>query len=424
MIDQDAAFLGYRRQVRAVLPVLAPDALVRILTLPNEPDIGWKHFDGDIAQYNIPDGFDVDEAQRVALAGFHEPLHEYEEYLCRLDPQKRHRQAFLTLIGETRPWDELKAEADAKPTPNEQHAADPGEWWADAGADAIAGIPKVGPFAVQNVAPATFLAFFRSLIATPAPIPPTPDPVPLPTVTWDDLRPIPSSNYGGPRPRGVLGIVDHTMVGTIESADARFSNPAAIASATFGVGLSGRIVLWVDVDRIAYHAGNWTINEERVGIEHEDDGAYWDAVRTPELYLASGALHRWLADEYGFPLDDAHVGPHLRFAATACPDALDIPRIIAIAQGEVMYVSTEDFQRYQQDVAASFASVKALLNPLAAGAAHAPGLPRGSELRRHVRRIELAARPPKITRTTARRAKKPAGAPTRKQVLAGHGKGR
>lgn len=240
---------------------------------------------------------------------------------------------------------------------------------------------------------------------------------------YDDLRPIPASNFGGLRPRGMLGIVDHTMVGTIASATARFRNASAIVSATFGVGLSGRLVLWVAVDRIAYHAGNWPINEERVGIEHEDGGAYWDAVRAPELYLASGALHRALADDAGFPLDDEHVGPHKLFTATACPDALDIPRILAIAEGEPMYVDKAVFDQYVKDVAATFDALKALVNPLAAWAAGAPGLPRGATLKKHLRTIELGVKPPKIQRTSRRRATKPRGAPSRAAVLAGHGKG-
>jgi N-acetylmuramoyl-L-alanine amidase-like protein len=222
----------------------------------------------------------------------------------------------------------------------------------------------------------------------------------------------------------VEGIVDHTMVGTIASATSRFRNPASGVSATFGIGLSGRIVLWVVRQSIAYHAGNWPINVQRLGYEHEDNGAYWDAERTPEMYLASAALHAAAADEYQFPLDDNHVGPHNRFSATACPDALDIARIIAIAQGEVMYVSIEQFNEFVADVANAFKGVKGLLNPLALWASNAPGLPQGAQLRKHIRLIELGVKMPKIPKRQVRRARRPAGAPTRAAVLAGHGKGK
>jgi hypothetical protein len=241
---------------------------------------------------------------------------------------------------------------------------------------------------------------------------------------YDDLRPIPASNFGGLRPRGVLGCAQHTMVGTIASATARFRNATSIVSATFGVGLSGRIVLWVSLDRIAYANGNWTANEDLASVEHEDAGRYWDAERTPELYLASGALNRAIAEDRGYAIDDEHLPPHNRLAATACPDALDVARIIAIAEGEPMYVEQEVFDQYVKDVALTFDAIKALLNPLAAWAAGAPELPKGTALKRHMRVLELAVKPPKIQkRRTRRRAKKPAGAPPRLAVLAGHGKG-
>lgn len=165
-------FLSYRETVRAKIVTLKPPYLVRVFT--TGPDISWEHFDGDIAQYNVPTSFDVNEGQRTKLVGWHEPFHELEEWLCLRDLTKAHRQAFLTLIGETRSWDELKAIADAKPTQNEQHDADPGEWWADAGADAIAGVGKVGPYAVQSADPAALLRFFLSLLPQPTTTPEVP----------------------------------------------------------------------------------------------------------------------------------------------------------------------------------------------------------------------------------------------------------
>lgn len=239
---------------------------------------------------------------------------------------------------------------------------------------------------------------------------------------FEDRRPIPESNFDGARPGGVLGVVEHTTVGTLEQAEMRFKSPTSIVSANFGVGLSGRIWCWVDAEAIAYHAGNWPINVARVGIENEDAGRYWDADRTPELYLASGALLAALGG-YGFAVDAAHVGAHRDFAATACPDALDVARIIAIAEGELTMWTEEQQQAYMADVANAFASVKALLNPLAAWADGAPRTPKGFELKRHLRVLELAAQPPKKIARKVRRNKKPADAPSRSEVLAGHGKG-
>lgn len=239
---------------------------------------------------------------------------------------------------------------------------------------------------------------------------------------YDDLSPVPESNHGGLRPWGVDGSVAHTMVGTIESATARFMNPSSIVSATFGIGLDGRIVLWVDVNEIAYHAGNWPINQRRVGVEHEDDTRYWDAVRTPELYLASGALHAAIARDSGWPPDADHIGPHRNFTATACPDALDVGRIIAIAQGEVMYVDVDTFNARMNDVADSFAAVKDVLAKVAHHTHGEAVLP--AALRSGLRRLDVAH--VKLSKPTSSRrgARRPRTSPSRAAVLAGHGKGK
>ena len=241
----------------------------------------------------------------------------------------------------------------------------------------------------------------------------------------DWLGPLPSSNWQQ-GPRAIDGSVLHSMVGTIASATSRFRNPSSIVSATFGVGLSGRLVTWVRPIAIAFHAGNWPINVSRLGFEFEDDGAHWDSVRTPEMYLAGGTLLGVCSREYKFPLTDERNGPHRRYSATACPSGLDVARILAIAQGEVMYVSKEEFDQYAANVSNAFTAVKALLNPLAAWAAGAPGLstPKVRAIAKHLRVIEIATKMPKIPkRNVRRRLTRPRGAPSDARVLAGHGKG-
>lgn len=215
----------------------------------------------------------------------------------------------------------------------------------------------------------------------------------------------------------------HSMVGTIASANARFQNPTSIVSAHFGIGLSGRLVAWVRPADIAYHAGNWPINVARIGFEFEDNTLHWDSVRTPEMYLAGGTLLGACAREFGFPLDDEHNGPHRRYTPTACPSGLDTARIIAIAQGEVMYVDKETFDAYAANVGNAFKAVKDLLNPIATWVFDAPSRPMTSARRRRaIRMIELAVKPPKITRRP-RALRRPRGAPSNARVLAGHGKG-
>ena len=90
-------------------------------------------------------------------------------------------------------------------------------------------------------------------------------------------------------------VVIHTMVGTIESANARFQQAGQQASAHYGVGSTGRLVQWVDESDAAWHAGVYNVNLDSIGIEHEDHGDY-NGPRPDALYAASrcagqGHLH-------------------------------------------------------------------------------------------------------------------------------------
>jgi len=133
-------------------------------------------------------------------------------------------------------------------------------------------------------------------------------------------------------------VVLHTMVGTVESANARFQQPGQQASATYGVGLDGRIVQWVSEDDAPWANGNTGTggvgdNLDSIAIEHEDGGDF-NGPRTPELYAASAALVRDICQRYGIPIDRQHVIGHRECtgnAPTACPDSLDMDRIVRVA---------------------------------------------------------------------------------------------
>jgi N-acetylmuramoyl-L-alanine amidase CwlA len=125
-------------------------------------------------------------------------------------------------------------------------------------------------------------------------------------------------------------VVLHTMVGTIESATARFHDPASQVSAHYGVGYDGsRLVQWVNEDDAAWHAGSWSVNLDSIGIEHEDRGQF-NAPRPDGLYTAAAALVRDVCGRYGIPIDRAHIRAHREVSEspTACPDALDVERIV------------------------------------------------------------------------------------------------
>jgi hypothetical protein len=128
-------------------------------------------------------------------------------------------------------------------------------------------------------------------------------------------------------------IVLHTMVGTMQSADARFQNPNQQASAHYGVGYQGALWQWVDEKDAAWHAGDYGCNLDSVGIEHEDMGNY-NSPRPDALYQRSARLVADISKRYGIPCRRGTYGSvsgcidHRTVYATACPDSLDTDRII------------------------------------------------------------------------------------------------
>lgn len=124
-------------------------------------------------------------------------------------------------------------------------------------------------------------------------------------------------------------IIIHTVVGSLQSAITTFQSPTRIASAHYIVGLDGRIVQMVSEADTAYHAGNWVINTQSIGIEHADNGDY-NGPRTPQLYEASAQLVADICTRYGIAINRSQIRKHseVSLAGTACPDSLDIDRIV------------------------------------------------------------------------------------------------
>lgn len=127
-------------------------------------------------------------------------------------------------------------------------------------------------------------------------------------------------------------IIMHTMVGTWQGANARFQQAAQQASAHYGVKLDGGLVQWVDEGDAAWHAGNYSVNLDSIGIEHEDGGNY-NAPRPEALKARSAQLLAEISKRYAMPLDRAHVRLHkeVSLSPTACPDALEVDEILTRA---------------------------------------------------------------------------------------------
>lgn len=140
----------------------------------------------------------------------------------------------------------------------------------------------------------------------------------------------------------ITGIVLHTMVGYMQPSENRFNDPTSQVSVHYGVGMDGSIRQWVEEANTAYQAGNYQVNLNTIGIEHEDWGNYNDAVRTPQLYESSSDLVANICKRYNIPCDTGHILLHKNVidktaypGGTACPDALDTGKIINMAKAKI-----------------------------------------------------------------------------------------
>jgi N-acetyl-anhydromuramyl-L-alanine amidase AmpD len=106
-------------------------------------------------------------------------------------------------------------------------------------------------------------------------------------------------------------IVIHDAEGSYQGTVNVFQDPSFGASTHYVIrSADGHIAQMVENKNVGWHAGNWYINGNAIGIEHEGfaiAGATW---YSEQMYQASAALVRYLADTYHIPLDRAHIIGH------------------------------------------------------------------------------------------------------------------
>lgn len=148
------------------------------------------------------------------------------------------------------------------------------------------------------------------------------------------FAPAASSNYRrwtSSTPRSVSQIVIHITDGRekITGPISHFQKPGLQASAHYIVGRDGQVVQMVRHRDIAWHAT--TANSTSIGIEHcarsprelgrDDPGLPVTLVQ----YQASARLVRFLCQQYGIPIDRAHIKGHCEAAKTThedCPNRI------------------------------------------------------------------------------------------------------
>ena len=97
-------------------------------------------------------------------------------------------------------------------------------------------------------------------------------------------------------------IVVHVTEGAFWGSVQWLKSPRAHASSHYVVSRRGKIVQLVHLSDIAWHAGNWSVNTQSVGIEHEGF-TYGPGGFTNAQYHASARLAGWIARRSLMPID-------------------------------------------------------------------------------------------------------------------------
>jgi N-acetyl-anhydromuramyl-L-alanine amidase AmpD len=104
-------------------------------------------------------------------------------------------------------------------------------------------------------------------------------------------------------------VVVHVTEGSYDGTISWFRNRHARAAANYVVARDGRIAHMVPNDRIAWHAGNSSVNYHSIGVEHEGYVAV-DGTITDEEYRSSARLVASLLRRYDLPADRRHLIGH------------------------------------------------------------------------------------------------------------------
>lgn len=125
----------------------------------------------------------------------------------------------------------------------------------------------------------------------------------------------------GRQGRRPLFMVLHHNAGVNTTEGLRtFWNNARAASAHYQVERTGRIGQLVYDSDTAYHAANWDVNLESIGVEISNDGgADWSisAESIEEGAHLAAALHVYF--KWGRPVWGKTINPHAKYASTSCP---------------------------------------------------------------------------------------------------------
>ena len=146
------------------------------------------------------------------------------------------------------------------------------------------------------------------------------------------MLPAAADRFTPGRPGAIDRIVLHTSTTTFAATVATFQGGGRLVSAHYVVDeYVDQIAQCVRDEDTSWGCGNWPMNQRCLNIEHVDNGD-WNGTRPDQLYERSARLVALLCRIHPIPLDRASIRRHNEIIATACPDALDVDRIVARAK--------------------------------------------------------------------------------------------
>nr|WP_312866367.1 peptidoglycan recognition family protein [Streptomyces boluensis] len=113
-----------------------------------------------------------------------------------------------------------------------------------------------------------------------------------------------------PNDQKIRYIVVHDTEGTWDTTLKLVQDPTYVSWQYTLRSTDGHIAQHLKLKDVGWHAGNWAINSQSVGLEHEGFLTKPDAWYTEAMYRSSARLVKYLAKRYDIPLDRQHVLGH------------------------------------------------------------------------------------------------------------------
>ena len=147
----------------------------------------------------------------------------------------------------------------------------------------------------------------------------------------------------------ITKIVLHSSASNKQGLIDTFAGGTRMVSAHYGIDNEGELMAFLEEYNTAYACGVYTVNQSSISIEHVDEGSNVKK-HTDAQYEMSAKLVADICKFYNLPCDSAHVVPHSSIVATACPNGLDVNRIINRAKIINTDINMNDRRSYWFDL--------------------------------------------------------------------------